>query len=159
MTEWLTIPTKMDLVRKHQTHWPVDVIAIASDLKLPVFETREWPDDISGQIARGNSGSGYVITINALHHRHRKRFTVAHEIAHYVLHQELIGDGVVDDALFRSRLGGRIEVQANELAADILMPWELINRAMDLRINTMEGLAEAFNVAKSAMAIRLGVPY
>lgn len=154
-----SLKEKMDVVREFQRTWPVQVVALAHALKLRVLENKEWPDDISGQIAKSPDGQGYTITVNGKHGVTRKRFTVAHEIAHYILHQELIGDGVVDDALFRSRLGGRIEVQANELAADILMPWGLINRAMDLGINSMEALADAFKVSKSAMAIRLGVPY
>ncbi|MGE3067692.1 MAG: ImmA/IrrE family metallo-endopeptidase [Hyphomicrobiaceae bacterium] len=159
MTEWLSIQEKMKRVHQHQKSWPVDVLAVARSLDLAVYETKDWPDDISGQIKKDDSKPEYVITINGKHSRHRKRFTVAHEIAHYILHQELIGDGIIDDGLYRSRLGGRIEVQANEMAADILMPWELINRAMDLGFNTMEGLADTFDVARSAMAIRLGVPY
>lgn len=155
-----TIPSKMAVVRQHLIDWPVDVVAIARALNLQVQRTKSWPADISGQIARDPANpSQYIITINGNHGVKRQRFTVAHEIAHFVLHQPLIGDGIVDDALYRSRLSGRLEVEANDLAADILMPWALINKAMDLGLNTVEDLAQEFNVSKSAMSIRLGVPY
>jgi Zn-dependent peptidase ImmA (M78 family) len=150
----------MTIIRSHQEFWPINVITIANALGLTVLENSGWPDDIAGQIAKDNLTQKYVITINAKQPVTRKRFTVAHEIAHYVLHQDRIGDGIVDDVLFRSRLGGRLEVEANDLAADILMPWALINKAMDdYGANSIEALASLFNVSKSAMSIRLGVPY
>ncbi len=45
------------------------------------------------------------------------------------------------------------------MAADILMPWGLINKAVEGGDNTVEALAYRFKVSNSAMSIRLGVPY
>jgi Zn-dependent peptidase ImmA (M78 family) len=65
----------------------------------------------------------------------------------------------VDDALYRSRLSNNIEAQANRQAADILMPFHLINPLIDSGITDIQKLAERFHVSASAMSIRLGVPY
>lgn len=159
----LTAAEKMDVVRRHQTHWPVQTIAIAEALGVLVYHVTGWPDDLSGQIKKAankeeDGGSGYVIFVNATHHKNRRRFTTAHEIAHYILHNNLIGDGIADDGLYRSRLGGPVETQANKLAADILMPWPLINRAIAQGHDTVDGLAKLFEVSPSSMAIRIGVP-
>src|SRR3546814_1249474 len=62
------------------------------------------------------------------------------------LHRNLIGDGVTDDAMYRSNLSSAVEVQANRMAADILMPWHLIREATDKGIDTVERLAEYFDV-------------
>src|SRR3546814_8751462 len=70
--------------------------------------------------------SGFAIYVNGSHPRVRRRFSIAHEIAHFALHRNLIGDGVTDDAMYRSNLSSAVEVQANRMAADILMPWHLI---------------------------------
>src|SRR3546814_10440196 len=71
----------------------------------------------------------------------------------------LIGDGVTDDAMYRSNLSSAVEVRANRMAADILMPWHLIREATDKGIDTVERLAEYFDVSRSTMSIQLGVPY
>src|SRR3546814_3235070 len=61
--------------------------------------------------------SGFAIYVNGSHPRVRRRFSIAHEIAHFALHRNLIGDGVTDDAMYRSNLSSAVEVQANRMAA------------------------------------------
>src|SRR3546814_13450473 len=66
--------------------------------------------------------SGFAIYVNGSHPRVRRRFSIAHEIAHFALHRNLIGDGVTDDAMYRSNLSSAVEVQSNRMAAAIMMP-------------------------------------
>ena len=81
-------------------------------------------NEIAGQIVRdswrnGNTGrSGFTIYINSDQHPNRQRFTLAHEIAHYILHRDLIEDGLIDDTMYRSSLSNFYETQANRMAAD-----------------------------------------
>ena len=64
-----------------------------------------------------------------------------------------------DDALYRSRVSSKIEREANQLAADILMPRDLIESELRNRDTiSIEDLARHFGVSKIAMAIRLDVP-
>jgi len=157
----LTFPEKMDIVHRHQSHAPIQTIPIARDLGLEVYHVPNWPDDLSGKIVRSadqGGASGFAIYINKGHHPNRRRFTTAHEIAHYILHETIIGDGVADDALYRSKLSNRNEAQANRLAADILMPWHLLNPHIDSGVTSVRELARIFQVSESAMSVRLGVP-
>ena len=120
------------IIRRHQGEAPVGVRAIAREMGLAVYETKEWEDRISGQILKNDSyggASGYVVFLNGNHHMNRRRFTLAHEIAHFVRHRKIIGDGIQDDALYRSGLSGPVEVDANRMAADILMPMRLLQWA------------------------------
>ena len=151
----------MDVIEEHQQVLPVDVNAIAKVLQIKVYHEKEWPNGLSGQIVKdGHFGgqSGYAIYINGNHIETRRRFTLAHELAHFILHKDSIGDGIADDALYRSGLSNAQEAMANKLAADILMPWKLVNEKIKEGIDTIEDLAKQFNVSISAMAIRLGVP-
>ena len=150
-----------DIVFNRQQSFPIETVPLAEDLGIEVYRVGGWKDDLSGMIKKEGEGkkNSYAIYTNKNHPATRRRFTIAHEIAHYLLHKELIGDGIVDDALYRSGLPGKIETEANELAAEILMPWRLIYRAMKEGHNTIPELAEIFQVSKSAMSIRLGVPY
>ena len=95
----------MRIIEKHQRAAPVLVTAIARELGLEVYNTSVWTDDISGMIRKEQGGSsGYAIYVNGTHPESRRRFTIAHEIGHFILHREFIGDGITDDALYRSAL-------------------------------------------------------
>lgn len=150
-----------NIVRNRQESFPIETVPLARDLGITVYKVDGWPDDLSGMIKKDDTdhNSGYAIYVNKNHPVTRRRFTIAHEIAHYLLHKDMIGDGIVDDGLYRSGLPSTIETQANNLAAEILMPWHLIDQAMREGYNTVPLLADIFNVSKSAMSIRLGVPY
>ena len=152
-----------DIISRHQNQLPVPIVKIAHEMGVKVYRSEGWPDYISGLIRtdslpRGGT-SGYAIYTNASHPKKRRRFTIAHELGHYVLHRNLIGNGITDDALYRSRLDGPIERQANRFAAMLLMPWNLIVESIEQGIDTVEELAEKFDVPKSAMSIRLEVPF
>lgn len=151
----------MSIIKKYQNSAPVDILAIANELKIKIYKSTGGIESLSGKIIKDSEmggESGYAIFVNAKHIPERQRFTIAHEIAHYILHKDLIGDGIVDDALYRSGLSNKEEVMANKLAAEILLPWHLINLEMNEQNLTIPKLAEKFQVSISAMSIRLGIP-
>lgn len=156
----MTLDDQMQVIKRHQGKAPVPVIRIAHALGLQVYRASRWPNGLSGMIKRiEDEGQEYNIYVNASHPETRRRFTIAHEIAHYILHRDSIGDGITDDALYRSGLSNRLEAQANRLAADILMPWTLLDPIIDEGNTDIPDLARIFNVSESAMSIRLGVPH
>lgn len=137
---------------------PVDVTALAEALGIAVWEDDELPENVSGKIIEDpdNAGSsGYSIVVRASDAYVRRRFTVAHEIAHFVLHKDRIGASLTDDGMYRSNLSTWEEVQANSLAAEILMPKELILRYVRQYGPEAPLLAKFFKVSESAMQIRL----
>lgn len=145
--------------RHHAGDLPIQMVDFASDLGIDVYRVPGWSSDLSGMIKRSaNTDSGFAIYVNAEHPVVRRRFTIAHECAHAMLHSELIGDGIVDDALYRSGLSNAVEAQANRLAADILMPRYRLNELIGSGITDLKELAGTFWVSEQAMAIRLGIP-
>jgi Zn-dependent peptidase ImmA (M78 family) len=98
----------------------------------------------------------------------RKRFTIAHELAHVVLHlraadQEFID---TDEDLFRTSDEAsedwsperRREWEANVFAAELLMPSELVTRtwqSLPPDSRTVDAMARFFQVSEIAMSIRL----
>lgn len=162
--EWRSLDGAIvETVRELQRDAPVRLSAIAERLGLRVVST-VLPSGISGEIRPDKDNSGrYIIRVNRNDSARRQRFTVAHEIAHFLLHRDAIGDGITDDVLYRSGLSDQREAQANRLAADLLMPSDLIDRWIDradaLRVDDVPTfLADKFNVSHAAMKIRLGVP-
>jgi len=100
--------------------------------------------------------SGYLIEVNGAHHENRRRFTLAHEIAHFMMHRDQIGDGIEDGALYRSEgTSDHMERQANFQAAIMLMPAPLVRDAFAKHSRSPHILARDFKVSESAMRIRL----
>jgi len=64
---------------------PVKVEAIALHYGVEIRE-EFFPDDISGALHRGLERA--VIAVNKGHHAHRRRFTIAHELGHFLLHRD-----------------------------------------------------------------------
>ena len=146
-------------ILRFQTSAPVNVVGIADAFGIRVYSDG-LPKGISGKIirdAKHGGPSGFSIIVNATEHVHRQRFTIAHEIGHFLLHRERIGDGLTDDALYRSGLSTVEEVRANKLAADILMPFALIEKAMKDGVKSVEELASRFKVSQQAMRVRLEI--
>ncbi|WP_444976565.1 ImmA/IrrE family metallo-endopeptidase [Xanthobacter sp. TB0136] len=135
---------------------PVDVEGIAAALGIDVVFDPSLPDDISGKIERpGIFDDRYRITVNGRHGKNRQRFTIAHELAHYALHRSLIGDGIVDDGLYRSTKGSVIERQANSYAATILMPARLVRQHYQQGATEPEDMARIFGVSTEVARIRM----
>lgn len=142
----------VETVERFMAHAPIDLELLARTLGLDVERTRFNDPEVAGRIER--TGQGYRIALNAADGPRRQRFTLAHEIAHYVLHRDLIGDGVTDRGLYRSRLGGIVERQANRYAANILMPALLVREAWR-QYGTPGRVATRFEVSDEAARIRL----
>jgi len=147
------------IIRDHQQATPVEMIPLAEAFGIEVFKASNWDDELSGFIRRNPAApENFQIFVNAKHSLNRRRFTIAHEIAHALLHPFEIGDGLSEDALLRSGLPELIEYQANKFAADLLMPKHLLDPIIEEGERDVGRLAEKFNVSPQAMAIRLGVP-
>ncbi|MEN2977339.1 ImmA/IrrE family metallo-endopeptidase [Tistrella bauzanensis] len=147
-------------VSRHQQSAPVKIVAIARDLGLRVW-TEPLPDALSGKLVRDPEragASGWAIIVNAQHVKARRRFTIAHEIAHFLLHRDQALQGVQDDAFYRSHLSGAIETEANRFAAQLLMPWPLIRSLNAEGVTEIRDLAARLEVSETAMRIRLGLP-
>lgn len=162
--EWHSLDQgTIERIQQHQDAAPISLSAIANALQLKVISTT-LPSGISGEIRPDPEHVGsYIIRVNRNDSARRQRFTVAHEIGHFLLHRDEIGDGITDDVLYRSTLSDRREAQANRMAADLLMPQKLVDewmeRARTLKVDNVIGfLADKFNVSEAAMKIRLGIP-
>lgn len=158
--EWNSLCSEyQQLLETHQTTYPVQLGAIAKALGIKILSST-LRSDISGEIRETNGE--VTIKVNRHDAKTRQRFTVAHELAHYFLHRDLLKDGIVDDVLYRSSHSTSIEQEANRLAADILMPIHLLNELV-LQCNheketsrKIEYLAQELNVSITALKIRLG---
>jgi len=140
---------------------PVDVEAVAERLGANVVY-EELEDDISGFLLREKGVM--TIAVNDQHHPNRQRFTLAHECGHLFLHSDK-GDRLwLDKTYFfrdaSSSHGDQFaEIEANQFAAGLLMPEELV-RASSTSSGPISDadvmrLAMRFEVSERAMTFRL----
>lgn len=158
--EWNRLDTAVRAqIEAFQDAPPVNLPHLARALGVQVKAATLGPG-LSGEIRPTDEGR-FVIRINRHDPLKRQRFTVAHELAHFLLHRDEIGNGIEDDVLYRSGLSDRREQQANRLAADILMPGGLVAEAKETAEEKGVGdvvlfLAELFAVSETAMRIKVG---
>lgn len=157
--EWRSLPDDVRaVIEEHQDTAPIKLSQLARSLGVPIKAATLAPG-ISGEIRP--AGDHFIIRINRHDPSKRQRFTVAHELAHFLLHADQIdADGISDDVLYRSSLSDRREAQANRLAADILMPDALVlasaEEAQEIGVGDLVlSLAEQFSTSEVAMRIKL----
>lgn len=144
---------------------PIPVERIARDLGAHLtFEP--FDRDMSGMLFR--DGDRVIIGINSTHASVRQRFSIAHELGHLVLHE---GRPMFVDRTVRINFRDRDaahgtdqeEVEANNFAASLLMPREMLIGAMRRKVESknhdstllIQRLADDFNVSPQAMEYRL----
>ena len=150
------------IVNKHLQEKPVRLGTLAKELGVDV-KLSALGRGVSGLIE--NRDGKYTIKINRHETRERQRFTLAHELAHFLLHRDVIdADGEIrDNVLYRSGKPERIEFEANRLAADLTMPIDQVQSDLSsigvaVSDDVIERLAQEWQVSKAAMEIRLS-PY
>jgi Zn-dependent peptidase ImmA (M78 family) len=134
-----------------------------NDLEIYVLEMDN--DDVSGAISFDKEQNKFKIVLNNRKALTRRHFTVAHELGHYFLHQQIIKQEEVlidgDESLRQNilfRLDGadfsQVESEANQFAACLIMPEKLVRKAWETFRN-IEECAKIFNVSTTSMSIRL----
>lgn len=148
--------TPLDIVDKFKNGAPVDLIDMARALKVDVDQHASFPDPkTSGSIRKLRDGT-YLISVNGSHSDNRRRFTIAHELAHFLLHKDIIDQkGLVDDAMYRSGASREEEYQANRMAAELLMPRSLVLSFWNAHLREIPMLARVFGASEEAVKIRL----
>ncbi|MGH9451202.1 MAG: ImmA/IrrE family metallo-endopeptidase [Terriglobia bacterium] len=143
---------------------PVEKIAkaLGAQLRFSPFD-----DELSGMVHIKDGVP--IVGVNSLHHPNRQRFTIAHELGHLELHRQMITNSVHVDkefpALMRDPTSAtgteRVEIEANQFAAELLMPRKLIDQALagkqfDIDDDgPIEELAKKFRVSKQAVEYRI----
>jgi len=139
-----------------------DIESMIRSFGIDLDMTASLHPDIVGQIAK--LGERYKISVQGSDHINRKRFTAAHELGHFLYHRDLLGDGVDDDKMYRSKNVGqffnrsikpRHETEANNFAAQILMPQRHVRSEHMRHHGQLRDIARAFAVSPAAMRIRL----
>lgn len=154
----------MKVWNKAERPVPVPIDNIIREYGLSLQESA-LEDSISGMMVTRENGTAIVV-INEDHHPNRKRFSMAHELGHYLLHRNArsIFVDASEQKFYRdaeASAGTKTqEIEANAFAAELLMPQEAIDERVTEVLTVLdepiiERLADEFCVSQSAMIFRL----
>lgn len=142
---------------------PVDPEETAEEWGISIIRHR-LPVAQSGMLAVKNGKA--VIVVNSRHHPRRQRFSIAHELGHFMDWEDSGNDRSVE--VFHRQegvgVGTRQEARANRFAAELLMPEELVVTEFEsgkerdvyqVSDAEIQRLARHFNVSVAAMTYRL----
>lgn len=165
---WAIDLTRLLDAAKGLDRYPVDVEELILEISA-----RRWPSDpvlaIRSEAIRGFEGAlvpvrdqgGWLIISNSGATPGRRRFTVAHEVGHYLLHRHRIpATGIYCKEDDVSRRGGSvlIEKEADTFAAALLMPSHDLRRQIDPKnkpsLDELGALAERYGVSFTAAVLR-----
>lgn len=129
------------------TEPPVPIEKIPEKFDLEVVEF-PFHSEISGILKKDRG----VIGVNKDQHPVRRRFTIAHELGHFLLGHDMGKDELIDNSFDRSHSQ---EKEANMFASFILMPTDWVRDSVKKHGLDLEKLAKEYEVSKQAMTIKL----
>lgn len=119
----ITEESQLALALRDTLHLPpcVDLNELARSLKLAVFEVHT--DSFDGALlCSRNRLSGRILVNAALREEGRKRFTIAHEIGHFIIHRERQISCLPSDIARWEDGRANPERQADSFASELLLP-------------------------------------
>jgi IrrE N-terminal-like domain len=132
------------------TREPVSLVDVVSSLNLSLIRAAREP--FQSEAALVPLGDSHAIVLRGSGDERRRRFTIAHEIGHFVLHTDRVAPergGKVNQA------GRAQEREADAFAAELLMPEHLVRQAvLEVGADSVR-LAGRFEVSEQAMSVRL----
>ncbi|MEX1186947.1 MAG: ImmA/IrrE family metallo-endopeptidase [Gemmatimonadaceae bacterium] len=153
---------------------PTDLDAIAANLGASVESRDDLGPNVAGVLIPLPERGRWVIAVNANDPESRRRFTIAHEIAHIILHGYTAPHA---DGSFQLRMRneesatGTVdeEIEANQFAAELLLPADLLLKDVSSVVleheskasssagfdDTLAKLAAKYGVSRQALALRL----
>lgn len=136
---------------------PVEPERIAEHLGVTV-EKRRLDHGIDGLLIRRSGSEPFIAVVNAYTSGNRQRFTLAHELGHYVRDYRGRATGRIGIVEYRNEPSSTgaddREIWANGFAASLLMPASIV-RVMWAQGQTPERMARLFGVSAQALTIRL----
>lgn len=122
---------------------PINVERIAESLGFRIVRLYAVPEEFSGIV----SPKHRLIGINGNHHRHRQRFTLAHEIGHVVLNHP------PERACSLARIA-LLNREADAFASELLIPTDML-RVFFRTVKHPAALSRLFDVSEEAMAHKI----
>ncbi len=148
------------IIRELELNIPISVESVAKKYSVEINKVNDKTISVSGLLYR-KEGVAYM-AINSAETPERQRFTIAHEIGHFLLHEskDIFVEYRPKTYEKKGVLKNTKEIEANHFAASLLMPREeLENDVKNLNDliseNDIHFLSSKYQVSEEAMTFRL----
>lgn len=165
MTQFMSESDKV-IYEKYKNKIPFQVVEFANEVGLEVFEDK-LAENISGKIDKKENGK-FACYVNEKNSPTRQVFTIAHELGHYFRHRSFFEtNSTLEEPLISmyntfqkdrnhySEEEKKRESEANEFAAELLMPEVIVKQKWHELNQSLTRMAKYFNVSEMAMAFRI----
>lgn len=127
---------------------PIPIEKVAELFSLQIIIYPKFPNNVSGVIIKKEGLN--VIGVNSNHPKVRQRFSIAHELGHYIMGHDNME--YIDETFDKPT---DKEQEANKFAAKILMPRSMLKKDIEKNDYDIPSLAKRYEVSEQAMSIRL----
>ena len=150
----LSLPINLDTVRELLPETP---LGRGETIKPPQPIT--WSSSEGALVRNPENEKEWGIFYNAKLGSERQRFTIAHELGHFILHRKLQPTFNCSKESIYSGTGGLIQIEreADDFASNLLMPGNLLRQKIEgqeIDFRLLGKLAKEFGVSLEAMCIR-----
>lgn len=147
--------TDLDLIRQMLPSTPFG--KGVREIKAPAPAT--WSGCAGALVRNPDDAAEWGIFYDGSARHERRRFTIAHELGHFVLHRDRQTDFNCDktSVFSGSETMAAIEREANVFASNLLMPGDVFGKCIDgahIDLHLLSGLAKQFEVSFEALCIR-----
>jgi hypothetical protein len=150
-----TLPIDLDLVRQMLPDTPLGRGAV---IKVPADLT--WNASEGALVRNPENHVEWGVFVNPKARPERRRFTIAHELGHFILHRTTQATFNCDKESVYTGIDSlkQIEREADDFASNLLMPGDMLRDRIDgkrIDFHLLGALAKEFGVSLEAMCIRL----
>ena len=147
--------------------YPTPIANILNKVGFKIYK-ENLSANISGVIGVSDSliearGCKRIMLINAYGNREHQRFTMAHELGHYIFDYDGKSDFADEYSLDKERLTSEMEIRVNRFAATLLMPKDIFTDKYKLfsllgykKETIVNELSDIFDVSETAILRRIG---
>ena len=137
LQEWIDILNsnipipELNTIERYSKQLPINILDLSKALGVSVY--RPYIEtNLEGWIEHDNEEKLFKIYLNTQYPAKKQRFTLAHELSHFLLHKnEIIEEGQLDRAYQVTGYFDKKEFQANLYASELLIPTDLIHEIIE----------------------------
>ena len=126
---------------------PVQLEKIANKFNIQVVPF-DFHEGVSAVLKKDKG----VIGVNMNHHPVRQRFSIAHELGHFLLGHDIGKEDLMEEGFSKTDPKER---EANAFASALLMPTAWIKKSVTQNGLDIDKLARIYDVSKQSLTIRL----
>ena len=142
------------------TELPVDLKKILDQKGYKYIEVDTFLDNIDAIFLKNENDGKIFACVNASHHLHRQRFSLAHEFGHILLNHDLnyyrsyITIDNPPTTKTHTATEAAFETEANNFAGELLVPLEMLKREFK-KTNEIKELSKKFLVSQQVVGIAI----